>query len=54
MGVIYWPPKTPKVRGSFEERIMVLVPCGLNRKSHFLSENAQKAAEDVGLVSQDN
>ena len=32
MGVIYWPPITPKVRGSFEDRIMVLVPGGLNRK----------------------
>lgn len=30
--VIYWPPKTPTVRDSFEERIVVLVSDGLNRK----------------------
>lgn len=42
------------MRGSLEERIMVLVPGGLKQEVTFLSENAQKAAEDVGLVSQDN
>lgn len=30
-GVIYGPPKTPTVRGGFEERGMALVSDGLNR-----------------------